>query len=220
MSARDPAAGPMVRVWDPLVRIGHWLLVGGFTVAYLVEDDPLWLHTWAGYLVAGVVAFRVLWGFIGPQRARFADFVTGPRRALAYLAALLTGRAERHLGHSPAGGAMTVALLFALALTAFSGMATLAVEEGQGPLAPWLSAGADAGETRLFALVMPALADDDDEGGRREGGKQESVWKDVHEALSSLTLALIIAHVAGVAVASYAHRENLARAMVTGMKRR
>jgi hypothetical protein len=76
-----------------------------------------------------------LWGFVGPRRARFADFVTGPGRVLGYLRDLLTGRAERHLGHSPAGGAMTVALLFALAVTALSGMATLAVEEGQGPLA-------------------------------------------------------------------------------------
>lgn len=219
---RDSDA-PMVRVWDPVVRIGHWLLVGGFAVAFLVEDDLLWLHSWAGYLVAAVVAVRVVWGFIGPRHARFTDFVTGPGRALAYLRALATGRAERHIGHSPAGGAMTVALLLALALTAFSGMATLAIEENQGPLAPWMGAQASPGETQFFALVMPAKADDDN-GDRnrdgREGGKKETLWKDAHELFANLTLALIIAHVAGVVLASLVHRENLARAMVTGMKRR
>jgi len=219
MNTVHDSDAPMVRVWDPVVRIGHWLLVGGFTVAFIVEDDLLWLHTWAGYLVAGVVAVRVVWGFIGPRHARFSDFVTKPGRALAYLRALATGRAERHLGHSPAGGAMTLALLFALALTAFSGMATLAIEENQGPLAPWMGAQASMGETQFFALVMPAKAGDDD-GDRRDGGKKETLWKDVHELFANLSLALIIAHVAGVAAASYVHRENLARAMVTGMKRR
>lgn len=219
MSNTHDAGAPMIRVWDPVVRFGHWLLVGGFAVAFIVEDDLLWLHTWAGYLVAAVVAVRVLWGFIGPRHARFADFVTGPGRALAYLRALATGRAERHIGHSPAGGAMTVALLVALALTTFCGMATLAIEENQGPLAPWMGAQATSTPTQFFALALPARADDEG-GDRRENGKKETLWKDAHELLANLSLALIIAHVAGVAAASYVHRENLARAMVTGMKRR
>jgi cytochrome b len=124
----------LVRIWDPLIRIGHWVLVAAFATAYLTQGEPQWLHSSAGYAIAATVALRIIWGFVGPRRARFADFVTGPGRVLGYLRDLLTGRAERHLGHSPAGGAMTVALLFALAVTALSGMATLAVEEGEGPL--------------------------------------------------------------------------------------
>ncbi len=41
----------------------------------------------------------------------------------------------------------------------------------------------------------------------------------VHEALSNAAVALIVVHVAAVIVSSLLHRENLARAMLTGFKR-
>jgi cytochrome b len=215
MSATEGQAA--VRVWDPAVRVGHWALAALFAVAYLTEGEPEWLHVWAGYGLAAIVAFRVVWGFVGPRRARFADFVTGPGWALAYLRDLVAGRAPRFVGHSPAGGAMVVALLLALSLTAFTGMATLAVHENEGPLAPLLGGPAPVIEGFLPPVVAPALADADDEGQR--GEREDSVWEEAHELFANLSLALVIAHVAGVVLASVMHRENLVRAMVTGRKR-
>lgn len=199
---RDPS---MVRVWDPFVRIGHWVLVGMFATAYLTEGEPQWLHTSAGYVIAATVGLRILWGLVGPRRARFSDFVTGPGRVLAYLRGLISGRAERHIGHSPAGGAMTVALLLALALTALSGMATLAVEEGQGPL---------AGIVTTDAVPSWAMEDEDDHEG--EGGE---AFEEIHEVAANATLLLILLHLAGVFWASRVHGENLVRAMIDGRKR-
>lgn len=72
----------MVLVWDPLVRIGHWLLAAAFAVDYLTEGEPLQLHVWAGYTIGGIVLLRILWGFVGPRPARFADFLRGPGAAL------------------------------------------------------------------------------------------------------------------------------------------
>ncbi|MCW2309067.1 cytochrome b/b6 domain-containing protein [Rhodobium gokarnense] len=207
-----------IRVWDPLIRIGHWVLVAAFATAYLTEGEPEWLHTWAGYAIAATVLLRIVWGFVGPKRARFSDFVTGPGRVVAYLKGLVSGKAERHIGHSPAGGAMTVALLLCLAVTAVSGMGRLAAEEGRGPLAGIVAAAPEGQGLRVHG----EREDHEEYGEGREhgeGDEEEGFWAETHEIAANLTLALILLHIAGVFFASYAHRENLARAMVTGAKR-
>ena len=199
-----------VRVWDPLVRIGHWVLVAGFATAYLTEGEPEWLHTYAGYAIAAVVVLRLAWGFVGPRHARFSDFIAGPGQVIAYLRGLATGRAERHVGHSPAGGAMTVALLLALAVTALSGMATLAVEEGEGPL---------AGLVTAQSVPAWAMEEEDKEYGEHGEDDAGEAFEEIHEVAANATLLLIVLHIAGVVAASLAHRENLVRAMITGRKR-
>jgi cytochrome b len=109
-----------VRVWDPIVRILHWVLVGATAVAWFSVGSGR-LHDIAGYVVLGLVVFRLLLGVIGSRHARFSDFVPTWRRLVTYLRAMARRRAPRYLGHNPAGGAMIVILLATLALTAGSG---------------------------------------------------------------------------------------------------
>jgi len=182
-----------VRVWDPLIRIFHWTLVAAFAVAYFTEDDLLTLHVWAGYLVGGLILFRLVWGFVGTPHARFSDFVRPPRQVIAYLKDVLAFRARRYLGHNPAGGVMILALLVSLITTVVTGLAVYGAGEMAGPMAGWL---AGLGEQGAEAL------------------------EEVHELFANLTLALVVAHVAGVVLASLQHRENLVRAMITGRKAR
>lgn len=110
---------------------------------------------------------------------------------------------------------MTVALLVALAAAAFSGMATLAVEDGEGPLAGLLT-----------AQSLPAWAIEDEAenhaeyGEHGEGEEAGEAFEEIHEIVANVTLLLIALHVGGVIAASLAHRENLVRAMITGYKRR
>lgn len=120
----DAALRPAtVKVWDPFVRIFHWSLVALFAIAFATGDDAERLHIWAGYGVGGLVAMRIVWGFVGPRYARFASFITGPRGVVTYLKQSLRLEAPRHLGHNPAGGAMILALLVMLACITATGFA-------------------------------------------------------------------------------------------------
>jgi cytochrome b len=127
-----------VLVWDPLVRFGHWTLAAAFAVAFFSAEEgaggPGVWHVWTGYLVGGIVVLRVLWGFVGSRHARFSDFLYEPYKVFAYLGDLLVGRGRRYVGHSPAGGAMVIALLVCLAATVATGIVAYG-EQGKGPLA-------------------------------------------------------------------------------------
>lgn len=194
-----------VRVWDPLVRIFHWGLVAAFAIAWLTADELQPVHEIAGYIVAGLVAFRVVWGLVGSRYARFAQFLRGPVETFSYVGDMARGRERRYLGHNPAGAAMIVALLITLSGTAFTG---------------WLmeEPARIATLSEMPQIVAPAFADDDGEDeGYGEGG--EETLEELHEVFANLTLLLVALHVGGVVLASFRHRENLARAMITGTKR-
>ncbi len=124
-----------IKVWDLPVRLFHWLLVAGFFVAYFTEDNFLTLHVWAGYLVFGLLMFRLIWGFIGYRYARFSDFICTPAKSVCYMKKLITGRAKRYIGHNPAGAAMIVLLILSLLITTATGLAIYGAEEHAGPLA-------------------------------------------------------------------------------------
>jgi cytochrome b len=209
-----------VKVWDPIVRIGHWTLVLAFFTAYFTEDDLLTQHVWAGYVVGVVIVLRLIWGFIGSKHARFSSFVRSPAKTLGYLRDLTSHRAKRYIGHNPAGAAMIIALLISLVGTVYSGLMIYAVEDNAGPLAGWV---ADSNASSpMPVLITSAHADEDKHNGRGEDEHEarEEFWEELHELLSNLTLLLVILHVLGVIYSSYAEKENLVKAMFTGRKRK
>ena len=169
---------PDLKVWDLLVRVFHWGLAAAFAVAYVTAEEMERVHVVAGYVIGALIVIRVLWGLVGSRHARFADFVFSPAAVIAYLRDLLVGRPKRYLGHSPAGGAMVIALLVAITVTCVTG------------------------------LLM----------GPEESGYGEA-FEELHELAAAASLGLVFAHIAGVLLASFVHRENLPLAMITGRKR-
>lgn len=179
-----------VRVWSLATRVFHWGLAAAYLVAWLTAEEIESVHFVAGYTVAILVAWRLVWGLVGPRNERFSTFVRGPRAVMGYLKGLMRGSATYYVRHNPAGAAMIVALLISLAGLTFTGV-TLAAIEGEGP---------------LVGTFMAQLDEDPVE--------------EIHEFFANFTLFLVLVHVAGVAVSSMVHRENLAVAMITGKKRR
>ena len=102
-----------ILVWDLPVRLGHWLMVGGFALAWLTGDSETFrlVHVIAGATVLAVASFRLPWGFIGSRYARFVDFVRGPAAVKDYSLSLLRLQPNHHVGHNPAGGWAIVLLL-------------------------------------------------------------------------------------------------------------
>lgn len=169
-----------ILIWDWPVRLGHWLLVAAFATAWLTGESELWrnVHMAAGFVMATVITFRLVWGLIGSRYARFRQFVRSPKAAQTYLKelamALIQGKKHEHgLGHNPAGAYAIVGLLSLGLITAASGWAT-ANELGGA----WL--------------------------------------EKLHEFGANALLLLVVIHLAGVITGSYAAKENLVRAMLTG----
>jgi cytochrome b len=191
--------GDKVKVWDPLVRIVHWAVVVGFFTAYATGEEAPLIHEWMGYAVLVLAAVRIIWGFAGSGHARFSDFVRGPGAVLTNLRDIVTFRARRYLGHSPAGGAMVVLLLVMLTATTVTGIiGDREMEQG----AP--------------AATMTEEHEGNDDGEHRV---EEGPITELHEVLANVTLALVLLHILGVILASFSHRENLVAAMFTGRKR-
>lgn len=115
-------------VWDALVRVLHWTLAAAVATCWISGHWPPrhfddWHHT-AGYVAAGAVTLRLIWGFAagpGARYARLAQFVRGPRAVLAYARSLRSGQERRYLGHNPLGGWMVLALWGTAAALSLSG---------------------------------------------------------------------------------------------------
>jgi len=109
-----------IRVWDIPTILFHWLLVlltiaafiTGFLGASLIDA-----HYQIGLAIAGLLAFRLVWGVMGSTYARFVQFVPSPARILACL------RGQWHgLGHNPLGALSVLGLLALLLFQVVSGL--------------------------------------------------------------------------------------------------
>jgi cytochrome b len=180
-----------VPVWDIAVRLFHWLFVCGFVVAWFAEGEWMQLHIIAGILLYVLIVFRLVWGFVGTEHARFADFMYRPRVVLRHLGDVLLRRAVRYRGHNPAGGAMIFALLGCVLLTCTTGLLLYGGDAWRGPLA-WLMKHADYSGIEFLDRL--------------------------HVFSANLTMFLVFFHIAGVLWESVLHRENLVKAMITGYK--
>jgi cytochrome b len=124
-AAEAAAPNRRILVWDLPVRVFHWLAVGTFAAAWVTAESERWrlLHVTMGYTLGGLVAFRVLWGFVGSRHARFASFVRGPAALASYFRSMFRRDAPHFIGHNPAGAIAIVALLVLAAAITGSGWA-------------------------------------------------------------------------------------------------
>lgn len=123
----DQSLRSTITVWDLPLRLFHWLLVAAIAVAFLSSEEDSVLAGWhiaAGWVAAVLIVFRLVWGFVGGEHSRFVNFIR-PSHAFAHLKSLVSGRAERTVGHNPAGGMAVLLLIGSIAAVVATGWMTL-----------------------------------------------------------------------------------------------
>ena len=142
-----------MRIWDLPIRLFHWVLVILLAVSWW-SAEMLWmrLHMWSGLTVMALLMFRLIWGFIGSDTARFTRFLQSPVKAFHHLLDMRKREPDTEIGHNAAGGWMVLGLLGLLALQIASGLG--AQDEGvvEGPLALALGKETSDWLTRLHHL--------------------------------------------------------------------
>ncbi len=179
-----------IRVWDTPTRLFHWLLVAAFFSALLFSwrDSDLNYHIAAGYIVLGLVAFRVTWGFAGGRHSRFSDFVKGWPAVRLFLVKALRREPIRYIGHNPAVAWVVLSLLTLVTITALTGIIIYGGEEGRGVFAEVFSY-----ETAEF--VRP-----------------------VHTYIAYFTLFIVSGHVLAALFHDLVLKERIIVSMITGVK--
>ena len=164
---RPPAPESLLRtfpVWDPHVRWSHALITVLFAWQFLSGQfglGPGWLHLWAGYALLVVVLFRIGWGLVGSDSARFSRMLPTPAELAAYLPRLFSRQASHWPGHNPVGAVSALLLLTLLLLQSVTGLFVETWGELRGPLAEqvgrgtaiWMNDLHDLLRWPLFALV-------------------------------------------------------------------
>lgn len=178
-----------IRVWDLPTRLFHWVLVVLIAAAWATNHyNKMEWHVWIGYSILTLLIFRIIWGLIGSDTARFTRFLRSPVAALRHLSHLTRREADTEVGHNAAGGWMVLLML-----------ALIAVQTGTG-----LFANDDISiEGPLMHLVDK---------------EQSDWLTRIHGWNFDLIQIVIVLHVIAVAAYMLLKRQNLVRPMVTGVK--
>ena len=187
-----PPGVEKVRLWDPGLRLFHWALVFCVITGWVLGrfgPSIMTLHFYLGYAVIGLLAFRLIWGLVGPRAARFAHFLYGPGTTLRYLQKIGARKPSYWPGHNPVG-----------ALSVFALLAVLGFQTGTGLFA----------DPDDFINVGP-LADYVDTSTAQNMAR-------LHYRGSLAILGLVALHVGAVVFYRLWKREDLVRPMITGWK--
>ena len=178
-------------IWDIPTRLFHWLLVfslvGQYVTAELM-DNAMQCHFYLVYFTLGLIIFRIIWGFVGSDYARFGQFLYGPKAVVGYLSTLFARNSHAHAGHNPLGGWVVVVMITLVMIQAVSG---LFMTDDVFLDGPWRSAVEDATLDTMSFL---------------------------HNNVFNVLLAVIVLHIAAIGFYAVYKKQRLAPAMVHGKK--
>lgn len=178
-------------VWDLPLRIFHWLLVAAIVTSWITAElgsEYMLYHLYSGYVVIGLLAFRLVWGFVGTRHAQFSQFFPTPKKVLGYIANLRSSELKPSVGHNPLGALMTFFFILLLIMQAVTGL--------------FLS-----DDVFTSAPYQGVLSED-----------WESLFNKIHHTGFDILLIAIVLHIAAVLFYLLIKKSNLIWPMITGKK--
>jgi cytochrome b len=181
------------KIWDPVTRLWHWVLVLavgiGWAFGKFMSFDTIQWHFYIGYLVLGLMAFRLLWGFIGPEPVRYRAIIPTPTATIRYLRHIGRREPSGSRGHNPLGSLSVIAMLVAITAQGVTGLFIESEDFFESaPLAGYVS------ESMTSRLTW---------------------W---HHFNADVILVLVILHVAAILFYLLWKKENLIKPMISGWK--
>lgn len=181
------------RVWDLPTRVFHWSLalvvIAGWLIGKNMSFSNIEWHFYLGYAVGLLVLFRLIWGLVGPAPVRLRGLAPRPSEVLSYLKSVRKREPSGVRGHNPLGALSVIAILGTLIVQVVTGLFSESEDLfATAPLAPFVS----KSEVQLANAV--------------------------HEVFTHVLLLLVVLHVVALLFYWFWKRENLIRAMITGVK--
>lgn len=178
-----------MKVWDAPVRLFHWAIVLLILCAWATQEfNHMDWHVWTGYTILTLLLFRIVWGFIGSDTARFTQFLRSPIAALWHLAHLPRREADREVGHNAAGGWMVLLMLILIGVQVGTGLFSNDDALTEGPLMHFVSKDQSDWLSHIHSLNFTAIE------------------------------VVIVLHVVAIALYAVLKRQNLVGPMITGIK--
>jgi len=178
-----------MKVWDLPVRLFHWAIVALIFAAWLSQElDRMQWHMWIGYTILTLLLFRIVWGLVGSDTARFVRFLHSPVAAFRHLSHIRRRERDLEIGHNAAGGWMVLVMLALIGVQAGSGLFSNDDGNTEGP---------------LMHLV---------------GKDESDWLSHIHSLNFTFIEIVIVLHVLAIVVYAVLKRQNLVRPMVTGTK--
>jgi cytochrome b len=178
-----------IRVWDLPVRLFHWAIVLLIAAAWATEKfNYMEWHVRVGYTILTLLLFRLAWGLIGSDTARFTRFLSSPIAALRHLSHLHRREPDTEIGHNAAGGWMVLVMLALIGVQAGTGLFANDDANTEGPLMHFISK------------------------------DQSDYLSHIHSLNFLLIKIVIVLHIVAVLTYLTLKRQNLVGPMITGVK--
>lgn len=179
-------------IWSLPTRVFHILFAVFITMAFLTDEDRLLnVHAMIGYSVLILLLFRVFWGFLGPKHSRFSDFDLSKKSVKEFINNMFSAH-QKYVGHNPLASYVMILMLVVTFLTIITGVLAFGIQEGKG----------------IFAYLNSSFF------------KEMKLFKEVHETLSGLLIALIVMHLGGIVFDRIFHKEHeTLNSIVSGYKK-